>query len=149
MSNNYGYIQIYTVDKNILEPNGLRTIVDWNILITPNKELLKNEINNNSDLVLIKNINIKDTFRIEFDKIYCIFKHARDRILKGYIKDKNLVIYGDHELIKLIEKLPVLYEFDSVDIILKANNDFLEKYGLPPLTIKSPCYKYIINNGLN
>jgi hypothetical protein len=143
MSNEYGYIQIYTVDKNIIYPEGLKTIIEWNILITPNEEFIKNKIDFNEyyNITPIKNINIKDTFRFEFEKIYCIFKNARNKILKGYIKDKTLVIYGDHELVKLIQKLPVNYDVDTIDITLKARDDFLEKHGLPPLT-----YKYINNN---
>ncbi len=152
MSNEYGYIQIYTVNKDILNPEGLKTIIEWNILVTPHEEYLKNTINYNNyfDITPIKNIKIYDTFRIEFDKIYCIFKNAKDKILKGYIKDKTLVIYGDHELVKLIQKLPVSYNVDTVDIILKARNDFLEQHGLPPLIYKyNNNYKLLVNDGKN
>jgi hypothetical protein len=155
MSTEYGYIQIYTINKEILKPEGLKIIVEWKILITPNEEFVKNTINFNDyfDITPIKNIKIYDTFRIEFDKIYCIFKNAKDKILKGYIKDKTLVIYGDHELVKLIQKLPVNYDVDTVDITLKARNDFLEQHGLPPLIYKYnkyiSNYKSVINNGKN
>ncbi len=137
----YGYIQIYTIEKNILNPEGIETITEWNILITPNEECIKNTINMEDyyNITPIKNISIKDTFRIEFEKIYCVFQNARNKILKGYIKDKTLVIFGDHELVKLIQKLPVSYDVDTVDITLKARMDFLEKHGLPPLELN---YKY-------
>ena len=130
----FGYIQIYTIDKNILTPEGLMTTTEWKILITPNEEFVKNKINYDDYFLVcpIKNINIIDTFKIEFEKIYCIFKSARNIILKGYIKDQTLVIYGDHELVKLIQKLPVSYNVEPVDITLKATNEFLEKHGLPP-----------------
>ena len=145
MSNEYGYIQIYTVDKNILYPEGLKTITEWNILVTPNEEFIKNKIDFDEyyNITPIKNINIKDTFKFEFEKIYCIFKNARNKILKGYIKDKTLVIHGDHELVKLIQKLPVNYDVEPVDIILKARTDFLEKHGLPPLTCNKPINNHI------
>jgi hypothetical protein len=151
-SNEYGYIQIYTVNKDILNPEGLKTVIEWNILITPHNEYLKHTINYNNyfDITPIKNIKIYDTFRIEFEKLYCIFKNARDRILKGYIKDKTLVIYGDHELVKLIQKLPVNYDIDTVDITLKARTDFLEQHGLPPLSYKyNNMNKHLINDGKN
>ena len=149
MSNEYGYIQIYTVDKNILNPEGLKTITEWNIMITPNEELLKHKIDFNEfcNITPIKNINIKDTFRFEFEKIYCIFKNAHNKILKGYIKDQTLVIYGDHKLVKLIQKLPVSYEVDTVNIILKSRTDFIEKHGLPPLAFnKHYNYTYKTHN---
>ncbi len=148
----YGYIQIYTVDKNILNPDGLKTIIEWTILITPNEEFIKNNINFDNTITSIKNICIKDTFKIEFEKIYCIFKNARNKILKGYIKDKTLVIFGDHELVKLIQKLPVNYDIDTIDITLKARTDFLEKHGLPPLMYNNKyCYNCSmqINDGKN
>ena len=133
MSIDYGYIQIYTIDKNILMQDGLMTTTEWKILITPNEEYIKNKINYDDYFLVspIKNINIIDTFKIEFEKIYCIFKNSRNRILKGYIKDQTLVIHGDHELVKLIQKLPVSYNVEPVDITLKATNEFLEKHGLP------------------
>ena len=153
----YGYIQIYTVDKNILNPDGLKTVTEWTILVTPNEEFIKTNIMfDDYNTTLIKNINIRDTFKLEFQKIYCIFKNARNKILKGYIKDKTLVIFGDHELVKLIQKLPVNYDIDTIDITLKARTDFLEKHGLPPLMYnnnnnKKYCYNciQIINNGKN
>ena len=130
----FGYIQIYTIDKNILTPEGLISKTEWKILITPNEEYIKNKINYDDYFLVspIKNINIIDTFKIEFEKIYCIFKNARNKILKAYIKDQTLVIYGDHELVKLIQKLPVDYNMEPVDITLKATNEFLEQHGLPP-----------------
>jgi hypothetical protein len=153
----YGYIQIYTVDKNILNPDGLKTVTEWTILVTPNEEFIKTNIMfDDYNITSIKNICIKDTFKLEFQKIYCIFKNARNKILKGYIKDKTLVIFGDHELVKLIQKLPVNYDIDTIDITLKARTDFLEKYGLPPLMYNNNnnnkyCYNciQIINNGKN
>ncbi len=150
----YGYIQIYTVDKNILNPDGLKTITEWTILITPNEEFIKSNINfDNYNITSIKNICIKDIFKIELDKIYCIFKNARNKILKGYIKEQTLVIFGDHQLVKLIQKLPVNYEVETIDITLKARTDFLEKHGLPPLIYNykycSNCAIEIINDGKN
>ena len=152
----YGYIQIYTVDKNILNPDGLKTVTEWTILITPNEEFIKtNIIFDDYNITSIKNINIKDTFKIEFEKIYNIFKNGRNKILKGYIKDKTLVIYGDYELVKLIQKLPVNYNVDTIDITLKARVNFLEKHGLPPLMYNNNNKKYcnnctqIINDGKN
>ena len=134
MSIEYGYIQIYTIDKNILTSDGLITKTEFKILITPNEEFIKNKINYDDYFLVspIKNINILDTFKLEFSKIYCIFKHARNKILKGYIKNQTLVIHGDHELVKLIQKLPVNYDVEPIDITLKATNEFLEKHGLPP-----------------
>ncbi len=152
MSQEYGYIQIYTIDKDILNPDGLITKTEFKILITPNEEYVKNTINYDKyfDITPIKNIKIYDTFRIEFEKIYCIFKNARNKILKGYIKNQTLVIFGDHELVKLIQKLPVNYDVDTIDITLKARIDFLEKHGLPPLTYKTSMnYISIVNDGKN
>jgi len=143
----YGYIQIYTVDKNILNPDGLKTVTEWTILVTPNEEFIKTNIMfDDYNITSIKNINIRDTFKLEFQKIYCIFKNARNKILKGYIKDKTLVIFGDYDLVKLIQKLPVNYDVDTIDITLKARVDFLEKNGLPPLYYNNNNNKKYCNN---
>uniref|UniRef100_A0A6C0HW50 Uncharacterized protein n=1 Tax=viral metagenome TaxID=1070528 RepID=A0A6C0HW50_9ZZZZ len=143
----YGYIQIYTVDKNILNPDGLKTVTEWTILVTPNEEFIKTNITfDDYNITSIKNINIRDTFKLEFQKIYCIFKNARNKILKGYIKDKTLIIFGDHDLVKLIQKLPVNYDVDTIDITLKARVDFLEKNGLPPLYYNNNNNKKYCNN---
>jgi hypothetical protein len=143
----YGYIQIYTVDKNILNPDGLKTVTEWTILVTPNEEFIKTNIMfDDYNTTSIKNICIRDTFKLEFQKIYCIFKNARNKILKGYIKDKTLVIFGDYDLVKLIQKLPVNYDVDTIDITLKARVDFLEKNGLPPLYYNNNNNKKYCNN---
>jgi hypothetical protein len=143
----YGYIQIYTVDKNILNPDGLKIVTEWTILVTPNEEFIKTNIMfDDYNITSIKNINIRDTFKLEFQKIYCIFKNARNKILKGYIKDKTLVIFGDYDLVKLIQKLPVNYDVDTIDITLKARVDFLEKHGLPPLYYNNNNNKKYCNN---
>jgi hypothetical protein len=125
------YIQIYTIDKDIINEKGLETLTEYNILITPNEEYIKTKMNHNNLISQIKNINILETFRIQFDKIYNVFKHARNIILKGQIKNNLLTIIGDHQLIILKQELPTSIEVDMVNITLKARNDFLEKYGLP------------------
>ncbi len=127
----YSYIQIYTINKDIINPEGLETIKEWKILITPNEEYINQNINNFNLISTITNINIIDTFRIEFNKVYSIFTHARNKYLKAYIKNGTLTVIGDHQQVLLIQQLPVSYEIDTIDITLKANNNFLQNYGLP------------------
>ncbi len=128
---NYCYIQIYTIDKNIITLEGLKKITDWNILITPNEEYIKKKINFDNLSSSIKNINIIDTFRISFDKLFNVFNHSKNVILNGYIKNGKLIIIEDHNIILLELELPILYEVEMTNITLKATNDFLNKHGLP------------------
>ena len=125
-----GYIQIYTVEKNILNPDGLEIIKVWKILITPNEENIHN-IYNDILITNIKNINIVDTFKINLNKIIPIFMHARNKYLIGSIKDGILLIVGDSKKILLNQQLNVSYTIEPIEITLKANNNFLDKYGLP------------------
>lgn len=127
----YSYIQIYTINKEIINPEGLEIIKEWKILITPNEEYINNTINNFNLISTIKNINIIDTFRIEFNKVYSIFTHARNKYLKANIKNGLFTVIGDHQQVLLIQQLPVSYEIDTIDITLKANNTFLQNHGLP------------------
>ncbi len=125
-----GYIQIYTVEKNILNPTGLEIIKEWKILITPTEEHINN-IYNNTLLTHIKNINIIDTFKININKIIPIFMHSKNNYLIGQVKDSVLIIVGDNKKILLTQELNVSYNIEPIHITLKANNNFLEKYGLP------------------
>ena len=102
----YGYIQILIINDK------------WRILFTPNEEY----INNN---------NIIDTFEIEFNKIFSIFLHAKNIHLIGKIKDGSLTIIGDGNKLLLLQQLPVIYNIEPSEIILKADIEFLKKYGLP------------------
>lgn len=129
----YGYIQIFTIEKINLLPEGLVNKKEWKILFTPNEEHIKNTFNYGLPLISeIKNINIIDTFRIEFNKIFDIFSHARNKNLIGEIKDGVLSVIGDSSKLLLNLSLPVSYNIEPIQITLKANNDFLNKYGLPP-----------------
>lgn len=120
----YGYIQIFTV---LLE-EGLIDKKEWRILITPNEECIN--ISDFSLIPKIKNIDIIDTFIIDCNKIFPIFSNAKNKHLIGEIKDGILTITGDHSRL-LSEKIPVLYNIAPIEITLKANNNFLKKYGLP------------------
>ncbi len=77
----FGFIQIFTIEKNMIEPDGLKTLVEWKILFTPNEEYVNNKINYDNYISGIKNINIIDTFKLDLNKLYFIFMHARDRNL--------------------------------------------------------------------
>ena len=128
----FGFIQIYTIEKNIIEPDGLKILTEWKILLTPNEEYINNKINYDNYISGIKNINIIDTFRMDFNKLHFIFMHARNRSLIGSIKNGVLTVVGDNKLTLLILDLPVNYEFESIPLSLKATNYFLDKHGLPP-----------------
>ena len=129
----FGFIQIYKIEKNIIEPDGLKTLLEWKILLTPNEEYVNNKINVNFNYISgIKNINIIDTFRIDFNKIHFVLMHARDKHLMAFIKNGILTIIGDSQKILLIQELPVLYNIEPIEITLKANNNFLNEHGLPP-----------------
>ena len=128
----FGFIQIYTIEKNIIEPDGLKILTEWKILLTPNEEYINNKINYDNYISGIKNINIIDTFRMDFNKLHFIFMHARNRSLISSIKNGVLTVVGDNKQILLILDLPVLYEIESIPLSLKATNDFLDKHGLPP-----------------
>ena len=128
----FGFIQIYTIEKNIIEPDGLKILTEWKILLTPNEEYVNSKINYDNYISGIKNINIIDTFRMDFNKLHFIFMHARNRSLISSIKNGVLTVVGDNKQILLILDLPVLYEIESIPLSLKATNDFLDKHGLPP-----------------
>jgi hypothetical protein len=130
----FGFIQIYTIEKNIIELDGLKIVSEWKILLTPNEEYVNNKINNCYDNFIsgIKNINIIDTFRIDFNKIWFVFMHARNKNLIASIKNGVLTIIGDNQKILLTLELPVKYEIEDIAITLKANNNFLNERGLPP-----------------
>lgn len=125
-----GYIQIYTVEKYILNPSGLEIVKVWKVLITPNEENIQN-IYNDILITNIKNITIIDTFKININTILPIFMHSRNKYLTANIKNGILQIIGDNQKLLLNQELPVLYEFDNIDITLKASHDFLNKNGLP------------------
>jgi hypothetical protein len=130
----FGFIQIYKIEKNILEPDGLKTLEEWKILFTPNEEYVNNNIYINN-ISGIKNktqsMNIIDTFRLDLNKLHFIFMHARDRNLTANIKNGQLYVIGDSQKVLLIQELPVEYEIDTIPITLKANHNFLNKHGLP------------------
>ncbi len=130
----FGYIQIFTIEIGNLLPEGLVNKKEWKILFTPNEEYIKTKFNYDGFSLIseIKNIDIIDTFRIEFNKIFAIFSHAKNRNLIGEIKDGTLTVIGDGQKLLLLQKLPVSYNIEPTEITLKANNDFLNKYGLPP-----------------
>ncbi len=127
----FGFIQIYTIEKNIIEPDGLKIVSEWKILLTPNEEYVNNKINYDNYISGIKNINIIDTFRIDFNKIWFVFMHARNINIIANIKNGILTIIGDNQKILLTLELPVLYEIEDIAITLKANNNFLNEHGLP------------------
>ena len=123
----FGFIQIYKIEKNILEPDGLKKLSEWKILFTPNEEYINNiGIINNTPFM-----NIIDTFRLDLNKLYFIFMHARDRNLTANIKNGQLYVIGDSQKVLLIQDLPVEYEIDTIPITLKATHNFLNKHGLP------------------
>ena len=128
----FGFIQIYTIEKNIIEPDGLKILTEWKILLTPNEEYINSNINYDNYISGIKNINIIDTFRMDFNKLHFIFMHARNRSLIASIKNGVLTVVGDNKITLLILDLPVLYEIESIPLSLKATNNFLDKHGLPP-----------------
>ncbi len=130
----YGYIQIFTIEFSILVPEGLINKKEYKILFTPNEEYIKNKFNYDGLQLIseIKNIDIIDTFRIEFNKIFDIFSHARNKNIIAEIKDGLLRVIGDGQKILLLQKLQVSYNIEPIEITLKANNAFLNKYGLPP-----------------
>ena len=132
----YGYIQIFTVEFSYLLPEGLINKKEWKILFTPNEECIKTKFNYGGFPIIseIKNIDIIDTFRIEFNKIFAVFSHAKNRNLIAQIKDGTLTVIGDGKKLLLLQQLPVIYNVDPVEVTLKANTDFLNQYGLPPLT---------------
>jgi hypothetical protein len=131
----YGYIQIFTVEFANLSPNGLINKKKWKILFTPNEECIKTKFNYDGFPLIskIKNIDIIDTFRIEFDKIFAIFSHSKNKNLIAEIKDGTLTVIGDCSKLLLLQKLPVSYNIEPIEVTLKASNDFLIKNGLPPL----------------
>ena len=49
----------------------------------------------------------------------------------GKIKDGTLTIIGDGDKLLLLQQLPVMYNIEPAEIILKADNKFLKQYGLP------------------
>ncbi len=126
-----GFIQIYTIEKNILEPDGLKVLTEWKILLTPNEEYINIKYNYDNFISGIKNVNIINTFRIDFNKIWFVFMHARNKYLIASIKNGILTIIGDNQKVLLNQELPVSYEIENIDITLKANNNFLNEYGLP------------------
>jgi hypothetical protein len=132
----YGYIQIFTVEFSHLLPEGLVNKKKWKILFTPNEECIKRKINYDKFSIIseIKNIDIIDTFRIEFNKIFAIFSHAKNRNLIAEIKDGTLTVIGDSSKLLLLQQLPISYNIEPVEVTLIANTDFLELHGLPPLT---------------
>ena len=131
----YGYIQIFTVEFSYLLPEGLINKKEWKILFTPNEEYINTKINYDGFQIIsdIKNINIIDTFRIEFNKIFAVFSHAKNRNLIAQIKDGTLTVIGDGRKLILLQQLPVSYNIEPIEITLKATNSFLIKNGLPPL----------------
>ena len=102
----YGYIQILIINNK------------WRILFTPNEEYINNNI-------------IIDTFEIEFNKIFAVFSHANNIHLIGKIKQGFLTVIGDGNELLLLQQLPITYNIEPSEIILKADNNFLKKYGLP------------------
>ncbi len=129
----FGYIQIFTIEFTNLLPEGLVNKKEWKILFTPNEEYVKNKFNYDGFSLIseIKNIDIIDTFRIEFTKIFAVFSHARNRNLIAEIKDGTLTVIGDGQKLLLLQKLPVSYNIEPIEITLKANNNFLINNGLP------------------
>jgi hypothetical protein len=132
----YGYIQIFTVEFSYLLPEGISTKKKWKILFTPNEECIKTKINYDGLPLIseIKNIDIIDTFKIEFNKIFAVFSHAKNRSLIAEIKDGTLTVIGDSSKLLLLQQLPVSYNVEPVEVTLIANTDYLIKHGLPPLT---------------
>jgi hypothetical protein len=132
----YGYIQIFTVEFANLLQEGLINKKEWKILFTPNEECIKTKINFDGLSLIseIKNIDIIDTFKIEFNKIFAVFSHAKNKHLIGEIKDGTLTVIGDGSKLLLLQKLPVNYNIEPIEITLKANIQFLKDNGLPPLT---------------
>ena len=132
----YGYIQIFTVEFANLLQEGLINKKEWKILFTPNEECIKTKFNYDGFPLIseIKNIDIIDTFKIEFNKIFAVFSHAKNKHLIGEIKDGTLTVIGDGSKLLLLQKLPVNYNIEPIEITLKANIQFLKDNGLPPLT---------------
>ncbi len=132
----YGYIQIFTVEFANLLQKGLINKKEWKILFTPNEECIKTKFNYDGFPLIseIKNIDIIDTFKIEFNKIFAVFSHAKNKHLIGEIKDGTLTVIGDGSKLLLLQKLPVNYNIEPIEITLKANIQFLKDNGLPPLT---------------
>ncbi len=132
----YGYIQIFTVEFANLLQAGLVNKKEWKILFTPNEECIKTKFNYDGFPLIseIKNIDIIDTFKIEFNKIFAVFSHAKNKHLIGEIKDGTLTVIGDGSKLLLLQKLPVNYNIEPIEITLKANIQFLKDTGLPPLT---------------
>ena len=132
----YGYIQIFTIEYDYLLPEGLVNKKKWKILFTPNEECIKTKLNYDGFPLIseIKNIDIIDTFKIEFNKIFAVFSHAKNRHLIGQIKDGTLTVIGDSSKLLLLQQLPVSYNIEPVEVTLKANTQFLKDHGLPPLT---------------
>jgi hypothetical protein len=129
----YGYIQIFTVEYSYLSKEGLINKKEWKILFTPNKECINNKISEFSLISQIKNIDIIDTFRIEFNKIFSVFSHAKNKNLIGEIKDGTLTVIGDNRKLILLQQLPVIYNVEPIEVTLKAHTNFLKDHGLPPL----------------
>ncbi len=129
----FGYIQIFTIEFTNLLPEGLVNKKEWKILFTPNEEYVKNKFNYDGFSLIseIKNIDIIDTFRIDFAKIFAVFSHARNRNLIAEIKEGTLTVIGDGQKLLLLQKLPVSYNIEPIEVTLKANNDFLINNGLP------------------
>ncbi len=128
---NYGYIQIFTVEFSYLSKEGLINKKEWKILFTPNEECINTKISEFSLISQIKNIDIIDTFRIDFNKIFAVFSNAKNRNLIGEIKDGTLTVIGDNRKLILLQQLPVIYNIEPIEITLKANNNFLKEHGLP------------------
>lgn len=103
----YGYIQIININNK------------HRLLFTPNEEFINNDY------------NIIETFEIEFDKIFPIFSHSNNINLIGKIIDGYLTVIGDNSKLLLLQELPITYNIEPAEVILKANNDFLKYNGLP------------------
>jgi hypothetical protein len=134
MNNLFGYIQIYKSFKKNLTPSGIENTCSYKILITCEEYFLNKLKTNNNSIVIseIKNIEILDTFRIEFHKLLNLFKHGRDINLEVDITDKIITVVGDSQLILFSHFIPVDYNIDKIQLKLAASNDFLNKNGLPP-----------------
>ncbi len=134
MEKKYGFIQIYTIDMFYLNKNGTDMKKEWKVLITPDEDDLHTIIPFHKRSLLIsdaRNLQIKDTFRINFSHLTKIYRHANDHHLDAIIQDKILTIIGDHQLTILTLELPVDYELSRIPITLKATRDFLVENGFP------------------
>jgi hypothetical protein len=131
----YGFIQIYTIDIIYITKNGTELKNEWRVLITPDEDDLHADIipfhKRSLSIADVRNIQIKDTFRIDFYNLSKIYRHANDHHLDIIIQDKIMTIIGDHQLVILTLELPVNYELSRIPITLKATRDFLIEYGFP------------------